>query len=87
MFGIHTVCCLQSNLLKKTDSTFGNIALKFNLKAGGINHILEPAKLGIISEGKTMVVGIDVTHPSPGSKETAPSVAGIVASVDSVLAQ
>ncbi len=34
-----------------------------------------------------MVVGIDVTHPSPGSASTAPSVAGIVASVDSRLAQ
>jgi hypothetical protein len=34
-----------------------------------------------------MLVGIDVTHPSPGSASTAPSVAGIVASVDGTLAQ
>lgn len=34
-----------------------------------------------------MVVGLDVTHPSPGSKEGAPSVAGIVASVDKWLGQ
>ena len=34
-----------------------------------------------------MVVGIDVTHPSPGSKEGAPSAAGIVASVDKFLGQ
>lgn len=65
----------------------GNISLKFNLKAGGINQVLDPSKLGIISEGKTMVVGIDVTHPSPGSAENAPSIAAIVASVDKNLGQ
>jgi eukaryotic translation initiation factor 2C len=48
---------------------------------------LEGSKLGILSEGKTMVVGIDVTHPSPGSSSNAPSVAGIVASVDQWLGQ
>jgi hypothetical protein len=47
---------------------------------------LDPVNLGI-SEGKTMVVGIDVTHLSPGSKDTAPNVAGIVVSVDKYLGQ
>ncbi len=87
--GIHTVCVVGSKFTKRErqEQYFGNISLKFNLKAGGINQTVEPPKLGIISEGKTMVVGIDVTHPSPGSKETAPSVAGIVASIDKVLGQ
>lgn len=87
--GIHTVCCVSSKFTKqqRQEQYFGNVALKFNLKAGGINHILEPTKLGIVSEGKTMVVGVDVTHPSPGSREGAPSVAGIVASVDKYLGQ
>jgi hypothetical protein len=34
-----------------------------------------------------MVVGIDVTHPSPGSLSSAPSVAAIVASTDGSLSQ
>lgn len=34
-----------------------------------------------------MVVGLDVTHPAPGNAENAPSIAGIVASVDSTLSQ
>lgn len=87
--GIHTVCVVGSKFMekKRQEQYFGNVSLKFNLKAGGINQTVDPSKLGIISEGKTMVVGIDVTHPSPGSKETAPSVASIVASVDKVLGQ
>ncbi|KAI9049000.1 hypothetical protein LZ554_006849 [Drepanopeziza brunnea f. sp. 'monogermtubi'] len=88
--GIHTVCVVSTKFAKGgrgQDQYFGNISLKFNMKAGGINHTVDPAKLGVISEGKTMVVGLDVTHPSPGSKETAPSVAGIVASVDKWLGQ
>lgn len=64
-----------------------NVALKINLKLGGVNQKIDDAKLGIISEEKTMVVGIDVTHPSPGSSESAPSVAGMVASINKDLAQ
>jgi len=61
--------------------------LKFNLKAGGINHTLDSSKLGIVGQGKTMLVGLDVTHPSPGSSEGAPSGVGIVASTDGTLGQ
>ena len=31
---------------------------------------------------KTMMVGIDVTHRGPGSKEGTPSIAAVVANVD-----
>ena len=87
--GLHTVCVVASKFMKeqRQEQYFGNISLKFNLKAGGINQTVDPAKLGVVSEGKTMVVGLDVTHPSPGSKDGAPSVAGIVASVDKFLGQ
>lgn len=87
--GINTVCVVGSKFAKEQgqDRYFANVALKFNLKAGGVNQTADVNKLGIISEGKTMVVGLDVTHPSPGSKEGAPSVAGMVASVSSNLAQ
>ncbi len=80
---------------------FANVALKVNLKLYGINHVLDgppprgqgsgppsgSGPLGVISAGKTMVPGIDVTHPSPGSAENAPSVAAMVASTDNVLVQ
>ncbi|KAF7907500.1 uncharacterized protein EAF01_005086 [Botrytis porri] len=83
--GVHTVCVQHSKFAKGDPQYFGNVALKFNLKAGGINQTID--KLGIINEGKTMVVGIDVTHPSPGSKDTAPSVAAMVTSTDKLLGQ
>ncbi|KAF8866718.1 QDE2 protein [Acephala macrosclerotiorum] len=87
--GIHTIGMVGQKLMKENrqEQYFGNVALKANLKNGGINQILAPAKMGIIAEGETMVVGIDVTHPSPGSKEGAPSAAGIVASIDKFLGQ
>jgi eukaryotic translation initiation factor 2C len=87
--GIHTVCVVGQKFMKeqRQEQYFGNISLKFNLKAGGINQILDLPKMGIIGEAKTMVFGIDVTHPSPGSKDGAPSVAAVVASIDKYLAQ
>jgi eukaryotic translation initiation factor 2C len=86
--GLRNICVVGPKFAKdRNDQYFANVALKFNLKIGGRNQFLDNTKLGIIPEGKTMVVGIDVTHPSPGSSSTAPSVAGIVASIDQWLAQ
>ena len=87
--GVHTICVVGSKFAnpRGQDKYFANVALKFNLKLGGINQTIDSTKLGIISEDKTMVVGLDVTHPSPGSAGTAPSIAGMVASVDKTLGQ
>lgn len=97
IYGIHTVCVVGSkfrgkinratNLLETDPQKFANVALKFNLKLGGVNQSLENSKIGIIANNKTMVVGIDVTHPSPGSASNAPSIASMVASVDGKLGQ
>ncbi|KAK2802442.1 hypothetical protein FQN51_004505 [Onygenales sp. PD_10] len=86
-WGIHSVCVIASKFMRQDEKYSSNVALKFNLKLGGINQTIDRSKLGVIAEGKTMVVGIDVTHPSPGSSANAPSVAAIVASVDENLAQ
>lgn len=82
-----TICVQDVQLAKGNPQYYANVAMKFNLKAGGINSTLDDSKLGIIAHGKTMVVGIDVTHPQPGSVKGAPSVAGIVASIDKHLGQ
>lgn len=87
-WGIHTICCVVGKIDKQDRSPgiskqyLGNVALKFNQKLGGINQQLSPGRLDVIEKGETMVIGIDVTHPSPGSQRGAPSIAGMVASVD-----
>ncbi|OBT69888.1 hypothetical protein VE03_00457 [Pseudogymnoascus sp. 23342-1-I1] len=88
-YGVHTVCAVASKIAKeqRRDQYLANIALKVNSKLRGANQTLDTARLGIIGEGKTMVVGIDVTHPSPGSLSSAPSVAAVVASIDKTLSQ
>ena len=62
--------------------TSANIAQKVNLKSGGKNHALSRGDLGFLEQGKTMLVGIDVTHPSVGSMKGTPSIAGVVASIN-----
>ena len=84
--GIHTVCVVGSGFRKQNNSTYlANVTLKFNLKLGGTNHTLGDIEMGIVSKNRTMVVGIDVVHPSPGSGKA--SVASMVASIDKNLAQ
>ncbi|MCJ1469025.1 hypothetical protein MMC07_007657 [Pseudocyphellaria aurata] len=86
--GIHTVCSIAKKFYGHKDQAFyANIGLKFNLKMGGINQLIGEDHLGIVKEGKTMLVGIDITHPSPSSVQGAPSIAGVVASIDNKLAQ
>ncbi|SPO04370.1 uncharacterized protein DNG_07055 [Cephalotrichum gorgonifer] len=88
-FGIHTICVVAEKLAKERgqDQYFNNVALKLNLKLSGRNQLVDSTRLGIINEDKTMVVGVDVTHPSPGSSRTAPSIAGMVASIDRYVSQ
>lgn len=86
-YGIPTICVLGSKFKKNDPQYFGNVALKFNAKLGGINQIVEPSRLSFITEDNTMLVGLDVTHPSHGSAQGCPSIAGIVASIDRHLGQ
>ncbi|KAF4595642.1 QDE2-like protein [Ophiocordyceps camponoti-floridani] len=85
VYGIHTSICLSKHLTRENNfSYYANVGLKVNLKMGGINHRLKE-ELSLLREGKTMVVGYDVTHPTnmpSGSSKDAPSLVGLVASVD-----
>ncbi|KAN0130852.1 Piwi domain containing protein [Lactarius tabidus] len=63
------------------DQYCNNVALKVNVKLGGINsypvnHIYH----GLCKEA-TMIVGADVTHPGPGVRDR-PSIASLVSSFD-----
>lgn len=88
--GMNTVCCKGETMVRRgTAQLWANLVLKFNLKLGGTNHILDKNALPLTNpaENDTMLVGIDVTHPAPGSRPFSPSVAAVVASYESNFAQ
>ncbi len=43
---------------------------------------LDAGAMRWLTKKSTIMVGIDVTHPGPGSREGTPSIAAVVASVD-----
>ena len=88
--GLHSVCMQLEKALKepkKQDQYLSNVALKVNTKLGGINHTVDEGALEWLKTAPTMVVGMDVTHPSPTSIAGTPSVAAVVANVDDTFAQ
>ncbi|KAF2036490.1 Piwi-domain-containing protein [Setomelanomma holmii] len=86
--GLPNICNVGSKFSKEKGQMqyFANVAMKFNQKLGGVNHTVELKKMAPL-DAQTILFGIDVTHPSPGSAESAPSIAGVVASVDSTFSQ
>ncbi|KZL81875.1 piwi domain-containing protein [Colletotrichum incanum] len=87
-YGIHTICVVEKTFMKDSPQTYANVGLKWNLKNGGVNHIVKNP-IDIVKAGTTMVVGYDVTHPTnmPNDKNAAPSLVGLVASIDKDLGQ
>nr|GAT44419.1 argonaute-like protein [Mycena chlorophos] len=86
---IATVCVHSAKVRKEKGQLqyFANVALKVNMKMGGVNHGLDQQSMSWLNQMPTMLVGIDVTHPGPGSVKGTPSIAAVVASVDSNFAQ
>ncbi|RDB23947.1 Protein argonaute-3 [Hypsizygus marmoreus] len=84
-----TICVHSSKIRKEKGQPqyFANVALKVNMKMGGINHHLDQNNMAWLMQAPTMLVGIDVTHPGPGSVKGTPSIAAVVASVDQHFAQ
>lgn len=85
--GVRNVNVLSKKVSGANVQYWANVGLKINPKMGGANQTLRTSNLGFFANGKTMLVGLAVTHPSSGSIRSAPSVVGIVASVDAQLVQ
>ncbi|TCD61374.1 hypothetical protein EIP91_008543 [Steccherinum ochraceum] len=85
--------CVQVSKIRKEKGQpqyFANVALKVNMKMGGVNHTLDSqrsASLTFLKQQPTMLVGMDVTHPGFGTVTGTPSIAAVVASVDRDFAQ
>lgn len=63
--GVLTQCIKAGTVFRKGNdaSTISNILLKVNAKLNGFNHKLKSS--AILVKDKCMVIGGDVTHPSP----------------------
>lgn len=64
---------------KAMQQYMANIAMKANMKAGGINHTATGVSDWLQN---TLVVGADLTHPGSGAIENCPSISAVVSSVD-----
>jgi eukaryotic translation initiation factor 2C len=88
-FGVHSQCLWIQKALdtRRQEQYLANVALKLNTKVGGINHLLGKEAMTWLTVKSTIMVGIDVTHPSPRSAQGTPSIVGVVASIDSNFVQ
>ncbi|RUS30516.1 Piwi domain-containing protein [Jimgerdemannia flammicorona] len=84
--GIVTQCVTYYPHVPRAQNQYcNNLFLKINAKLGGMNIKLAPKMLGRWNEVPCIIVGCDVTHAPIGS--TSPSVATLVASMDSSFAR
>ncbi|CAO2184938.1 unnamed protein product [Urochloa humidicola] len=78
-FGIVTQCVAPTRV---NDQYLTNVLLKINAKLGGLNSMLQvessPA-MPLVSKVPTMILGMDVSHGSPGQSDV-PSIAAVVSS-------
>jgi len=77
--------CVQSAKIRREKGQlqyYANVALKVNMKLGGVNHAVDEASMVKLRQPSTMVVGMDVTHPGPSTVKGTPSIAAVVASAD-----
>ncbi|KAH8682559.1 hypothetical protein BX600DRAFT_47047 [Xylariales sp. PMI_506] len=73
-YGVATACMISTKLLKGQPQYLANETMKVNLKLNGGHHHVEPTRLPLVPEGKTMIVRIDVTHPTLESVFKTPSI-------------
>ncbi|KDQ50202.1 hypothetical protein JAAARDRAFT_63333 [Jaapia argillacea MUCL 33604] len=84
---VPTVSVQSAKFRKQQPQYYANVALKVNMKMGGVNHSVTSQTSNFLKQEPTMLVGMDVTHPGPGSVAGTPSVAAVVASVENMFAQ
>ena len=78
--GIQTVCTviMSDNKVKAGFGEVANLLLKANMKLGGVNHNLHQDSRPSLLTPRSIIIGLDVTHPGQNAMAEAPSVAAIV---------
>ncbi|QCE01526.1 protein argonaute 4-like [Vigna unguiculata] len=80
-FGVVTQCIAPQRV---NDQYLTNVLLKINAKLGGLNSILgaeHAPSIPVVSRAPTIVIGMDVSHGSPGQTDI-PSIAAVVSSLE-----
>ncbi|KAF7831507.1 protein argonaute 4-like [Senna tora] len=78
-FGVVTQCIAPTRV---NDQYLTNVLLKINAKLGGLNSLLSiehSPSIPIVSKAPTIILGMDVSHGSPGQSDI-PSIAAVVSS-------
>jgi eukaryotic translation initiation factor 2C len=78
-FGIVTQCVAPTRV---NDQYLTNVLLKINAKLGGLNSLLQieaVPSIPLVSKSPTIILGMDVSHGSPGQSDV-PSIAAVVSS-------
>ena len=78
-FGIVTQCIAPTRV---NDQYLTNVLLKINAKLGGLNQLLaieHSPSIPVVSKAPTIILGMDVSHGSPGQSDI-PSIAAVVSS-------
>ncbi|XP_062171432.1 protein argonaute 4-like [Alnus glutinosa] len=78
-YGIVTQCMAPTRV---NDQYLTNLLLKINAKLGGLNSLLaveHSPSIPIVSKAPTIIIGMDVSHGSPGQSDI-PSIAAVVSS-------
>ena len=72
--GILTQCLALKNISdgRQFDKVIKNLVLKLHAKLNGINHVVQASmefqpNFSLFQQEAVMVLGADVTHPSPGA--------------------
>jgi len=79
--GVASQCVQEKHVYTPKKQYCANVCLKMNVKVGGINAVIDRRSMPFVSERPTMIMGSDVSHPGPG--ENRPSIASLVATLDS----
>ncbi|KAI4385410.1 hypothetical protein MLD38_003438 [Melastoma candidum] len=78
-YGIVTQCIAPTRV---NDQYLTNVLLKINAKLGGLNSMLSiehSPSIPLVSKAPTIILGMDVSHGSPGQSDI-PSIAAVVSS-------
>ncbi|CAG8629736.1 19317_t:CDS:10, partial [Gigaspora margarita] len=81
VIGIASQCIQSRHMLQAKKQYCANVCLKINVKLGGMNVFISPTQIPFITDRPTILMGADISHPSPGDPSR-PSIAAICASLD-----